>query len=355
MADELREVASFYRDRIDSSQKELSVAMKLLDMREQLEQHRAEILERLEITKDPDEAKKLSAEFEVVNEKLKQVKEEIQINCDQSMLESEATRGLGQHFHKDICLANIRMLLKKTKTQLGGMEKEAGVSTGYMSRLEKEGNTNDPSIEFVVTAADTFGVTVDDLIREPLPEISPTEEYVLGFLRELKSATRNDEINWAEETIKDLKNAEDAYLLGDLSHPLFQVYGEEAAEGEAYYSSFYGALKVQPFDSGYHAHLPGTNDSVYIEKVIFSESAKDEQPAFFYEVYLVSYDEAGPHASPVCCTAKMSTVISTAVENLYEEIEAGMKRVHISDDAKFSIAQFMNRKNPIIRAKEESE
>lgn len=261
----------------------------------------------------------------------------------------EATKGIGQHFHKDICLSNIRMLLKKTKTQLGAMEKEAGVSTGYMSRLEKDGNNNDPSIEFIVTAADTFGVSVDDLIRSIIPEMSPTEEYVLGFVNELKAATKSDEINWKEETIADLKKYDDAYLFNGLSHPLFRVYGDESPEGESYYSQFFGELKVQQYDSEFHAFLPGTNDAIYIEKVIFTENAKDEQPGFFYEIYLVSTDEDGDHVNPVCCTAKMGSLLSAAVESLYEEIEAGMKRVHISDGAKMSIAQFMNRKNPIIR------
>ncbi len=349
MADELREVASFYRERIDSSQKELSVAMKLMDMREQLQQRRADVLARLESATDPDEAKKLSAEFEKVNAELKKVNEDIQINCDQSILENEATRGQGQHFHKDICLTNIRMLLKKTKTQLGAMEKEAGVSTGYMSRLEKDGNTNDPSIEFVVTAADTFGVPVDDLIRGIIPEMSPTEQYVLGFVKELRTATRDDEMNWKEETTEELKKYEDACLFNGPSHPLYKAYGEDCPEGESYYSQFFGELKVQQYDSEYHAYLPGTNDAIYIEKVIFTENAKEDQPGYFYEIYLVSSDEGGSYASPVCCTAKMGSMIASAVESLYEEIEAGMKRVHISDGAKMSIASFMNRKNPIIR------
>ena len=58
-----------------------------------------------------------------------------------------------KNFNKTLCFSNIRELLRQNPdVKIGQIEKEAGIRLGYMSRLEKDGNTSEPSMEFVVTA-----------------------------------------------------------------------------------------------------------------------------------------------------------------------------------------------------------
>ncbi len=66
----------------------------------------------------------------------------------------EALLGEYKNFNKTLCFSNIRELLRQhPEVKIGQIEKEAGIRLGYMSRLEKEGNTAEPSMEFIVTAA----------------------------------------------------------------------------------------------------------------------------------------------------------------------------------------------------------
>ena len=66
-----------------------------------------------------------------------------------------------KNFDKLKLFRNIRKLLSSTGIKLGQIEKEAGCQPGYMSRLEKAGNTTDPTVEFVVTAAKALEVSID--------------------------------------------------------------------------------------------------------------------------------------------------------------------------------------------------
>lgn len=67
-------------------------------------------------------------------------------------------------FDKRRCMSAIYAIAKEKGVKIGDLEKETGVSTGYLSKLNKEENTSSPSIELLVAAAQLLGVTVDMLI-----------------------------------------------------------------------------------------------------------------------------------------------------------------------------------------------
>ena len=76
--------------------------------------------------------------------------------------------------------------VKNPDVKIGQIEKEAGIRLGYMSRLEKDGNTSEPSMEFVVTAAKLLKVSVDTLISVDLTGLTPTEQYITSFFDKFK-------------------------------------------------------------------------------------------------------------------------------------------------------------------------
>lgn len=95
-----------------------------------------------------------------------------------------------KNFNKTLCFSNIRELLRQNPdVKIGQIEKEAGIRLGYMSRLEKDGNTSEPSMEFVVTAAKLLKVSVDTLISVDLTGLTPTEQYITSFFDKLKEDT----------------------------------------------------------------------------------------------------------------------------------------------------------------------
>lgn len=100
--------------------------------------------------------------------------------------------------------SNIRELCKNKDIKIGTVEKEAGVALGYMSRLEKANNASEPSLDFVVAAATTLGVTVDDLLYKQFSLLSANQIFLLSFLEKLKNDTSNDALRWEKETEEKL-------------------------------------------------------------------------------------------------------------------------------------------------------
>lgn len=61
---------------------------------------------------------------------------------------------------------NVRFICKQRGLNIGDLEKQIGVSTGYFSRLEKNGLKI--SLLNVYNASEILGVTIDDLINKDL-------------------------------------------------------------------------------------------------------------------------------------------------------------------------------------------
>lgn len=126
-----------------------------------------------------------------------------------------------KNFNKHRCLENIRFLLKeKTDIKIGQIEKEASVSPGYMSRLEKDGNTSEPSMEFIVSAAKLLKISIDSLISVDFTGLTPTEQYLVNFFDKLKDDTLKDRLDWNIETASSLNRME-SDMNGYVDHPLF--------------------------------------------------------------------------------------------------------------------------------------
>ena len=133
----------------------------------------------------------------------------------------ESYLGECKNFNKTLCFSNIRELLRQNPdVKIGQIEKEAGIRLGYMSRLEKDGNTSEPSMEFVVTAAKLLKVSVDTLISVDLTGLTPTEQYITSFFDKLKEDTLKDRLDWNRETAFNLNRMEPD-MNGFVYHPLF--------------------------------------------------------------------------------------------------------------------------------------
>ena len=133
----------------------------------------------------------------------------------------ESYLGECKNFNKTLCFSNIRELLRQNPdVKIGQIEKEAGIRLGYMSRLEKDGNTSEPSMEFVVTAAKLLKVCVDTLISVDLTGLTPTEQYITSFFDKLKEDTLKDRLDWNRETAFNLNRMEPD-MNGFVYHPLF--------------------------------------------------------------------------------------------------------------------------------------
>lgn len=91
---------------------------------------------------------------------------------------------------------NIYYLAKKNNITLGKLEELVGLSAGYLSRLNREDNNSNPSIDVVSSFSKQLKVPVDILIKYDLSTLSPDDTYMLQFLTVLAGKTANNEIHW---------------------------------------------------------------------------------------------------------------------------------------------------------------
>lgn len=179
--------------------------------------------ERISESADSKEAYALSEKYgteEVILAQYKTLEKE-RNQWASYLTELETLIGEYKNFNKILCFSNIRELLRQNSdVKIGQIEKEAGIRLGYMSRLEKEGNTAEPSMEFIVTAAKLLKVSIDTLISVDLTGLTPTEQYITSFFDKLKEDTLKDRFDWNRETAFNLNRME-SDMNGFVYHPLF--------------------------------------------------------------------------------------------------------------------------------------
>ena len=124
-----------------------------------------------------------------------------------------------------------------------------------MSRLEKDGNTAEPSVEFIVTAAKLLKVSLDTLVSINLTGLTPTEQYIVNFFDKLKADTLADKLVWNRQTAFNLNNIEPDYD-GRIWHPLFS---EETffEEGETDYPEQVTRIVFNSKTFGPHTFISG--------------------------------------------------------------------------------------------------
>lgn len=225
-----------------------------------------------------------------------------------------------KEFNKRVCLSNIYFLAKQKNIKIGDLESAAGVSAGYISRLNKDTTKASPSIEMLVVVADMLGVSLDSLLHNDLEELTPTEKYMVDFLARLTQKTiDNDEI-WKRESYSKLRCVRQNEH-GDPDHPLFtwQTFSEIGGGGYpenftriSYNSLFRESEAVDIYDDGYV--LPFSGDkSLYLMKVGVPVEMDDRgnTTEIEYELYMVdrnwnvsivchsTWDEESPYNQPL--------------------------------------------------------
>ena len=245
------------------------------------------------------------------------------------------------NFDKYKCLRNIRELLKDSDLRLGSIEKEAGCQAGYMSRLEKEDNNTDPSMEFVVTAAKMLNVPMDILLKGDLGDLTDAEEYLMDFLKQLIEDTESCYLDWKLETeyylTDELKPDPET---NKLKHPfLFRYEGGE----ENFYASKFSNLETIDFrGNSYHCYLPKSDVYVYLLSI---EDTDEYNRESFYDLYLVRDYDDSYKVTPICSSRDIRQGLATKVELLYAWIEKRASNVHIDYEVVQILDKYMYSRN----------
>lgn len=253
-----------------------------------------------------------------------------------------------KEFNKRLCLSNIYYLAKQKNVKIGDLESAAGVSTGYISRLNKADTKTSPSIEMLVAVADMLDVSLDALLHHDFEILTPCEKYMVDFLSKLIEKTSNNDELWRRETFSKLSHIrtdED----GNPNHPLFSWqsrlnpgmggYPEEQSF-IAYNSLFREDENVNVCDDGYV--LPFGNQSLYLMKVIVSTEIDDKgnDAEYEYELYMV---DRSWNVSIVChSTWEEESPYNQPLIDLYAAAADSSKHPILSANVRSAIDNYMN-------------
>lgn len=283
-----------------------------------------------------------NANQEVINSNNELKDERSQLDAWHFMLE-DALKSY-KNFDKSIFFKNLRSLLKDNPdVKVGQIEKDANVRLGYTARLEKENNTAEPSVEFVVTAAKLLGVSVDTMLMTDISKMTPTELYLSDFFNKLKIDTIGDKLDWNIETKHDLDSI-DYDMNGHVYHPLFSeetVY-EESNCGDpviktkiVFNSKSFGPATCIAGDC-YNLRMKN-NTILYLMDIEKNVHHIDDPMAFAKEAW-ISVPRKG-------CSLLLGThdhsPLAPLLESLFIAVKECVKHPKINKDIKLAIDAFL--------------
>ncbi len=242
-------------------------------------------------------------------------------------------------YNRQRCFDNIYYLAREKNIKIGDLESSAGVSAGYLSRLNKEDVKTNPGIEVLAAIATRLEVTIDALISWDYSHLTASEKYMLSFIVELKKRTLNGEIRWTEQHLSYLQNIptdEDDNIM----HPLFKWWENKLTRiCEIDYNSLFNpGMRFSPCDSGYVINIGNTNN-VYLMKIGAHEPAEPYPPD--YELYLTNQ-----YSVETLC--RSDNIFYDELESLYNTITEAKKHVFFKPEVKHAIDNFFARKEDRI-------
>lgn len=260
----------------------------------------------------------------------------------QELIDAKAEHETTKRFKRQVCLNNVDYLLNKQNKKLGELEISSGNRPGYLSRMKSGKSNSDPSIEFLMTAAEELDVPLELLVSSDLTQMSATEEFIITFLRKLIEDTQKDELVWTRETPTELEKLEvdrDNNGYSCVGHPLYKVEEQhtdvEYFEFPTYNSLFFPNCGVKPCGNGYNAYLTGTNNHIYIMECGKGDDRLPWASDIFFEIYMVQVDRySNTYTKKLCNTLEMSSPIVTIVNSLVKNIITSLNRVHIESDVR---------------------
>lgn len=301
-------------------------------------------------TKNAEDLAKKNNDIETLYGSEEELEEEVQelenrrLQCEQILAKLKKALVDYKNFNKRQFFDNVRYLLKdNTSVKIGQIEKEAGVSAGYMSRMEKEGNTSDPSIELVYTASKLLGVSLDILLNVDLVALKPTEKYMVDFIQKLEVDTISDRLNWNIESA-DYLNQIEGDINGKPNHPLFslETFYEES---EIEYPNQVTDIRFVSHSFNCNTYINGDcfnlgmkdGSRLYLMDVSKSVHASNDMSAYAKEMWMYKPDMGGQYLIGTKDTPGLACVI----ESLFNTVKISARHPKVSIEAKSIIDAYM--------------
>lgn len=246
--------------------------------------------------------------------------------------------------------SNIYFLMEEKDIRVGQLEKELGVSSGYIARTYKDGGK--PSIDFLWNVSQILHTHIDILISVNLSKLTETERFIIDLIEKLNEDTSRDELNWKAEE-KGFEREISALQDGTATHPIFDTKEETSTNPAGYPDIYYTPIflskafgeKTLINDTCYYTEIEGGAD-IYLmsvkEKVethipkgkLFDPEAS--KPRESEEVWIYQ------NGSKQCLASTIeANYLKEIVMVLRESVADSVKHIKIDSQLKKALNQYM--------------
>lgn len=248
-------------------------------------------------------------------------------------------------FDKNRIIENIYFLAKEKGLKMGDIEKNAGVSPGYLSRINKSDSTSIPGIDLMYYIAQQLGVSVDTLLTAHYEQLTKADKYALDFIQKVIDDTREEKLDWEQlSTFQMQTDIELVHMYGVFEHEEYLEYDPASIDmgtickRPCFVSGFYEEGTTKVVGNGYIADI--MNEArIYLMAIEHIESQDTkEQRVQAYELYVEMEDGS---VEGICNSNMVNHEISMLMGQLYETLEELYSHVKLSKSVKNLLDMYM--------------
>ena len=245
-------------------------------------------------------------------------------------------------YEKRRCLENIYSLAKLKNIKIGDLEEQAGVSKGYLSRINKEDSTSSPTVELLDSIARQLGVGIDYLVNFSHEDLTPNEQLVFQFIDKLTRMTLSGKLEWLMET-RAILTADNA---DNVVNPLVSIMKERDNEGEVYDTHVYSSAILDDGNarvSGpcYYAKVKG-GATIFLNLVTYTVPNESARFGYVEEKGIVEVYLHSGTVQPICSTFYVADDIKKAVDNLYEAASSTPSKISLTKESQSIMRTLIN-------------
>ena len=253
-------------------------------------------------------------------------------------------------------LNNILILMNSRNLSFSDVEKEIGISIGYLSKMIKKGEAANPSMSTIWKLANYFDISVERLVDGDVTDPYDNLRLIIATMDFCRMNTISGTMKWKPITIESINeqlHAEESTLpiIGYRKHcvPLKEPYpnripstvSESCYKDKAIISHLAPNVRIYAVGPGYKG-LASENNWFHLYKLggcfqpIQSEEIDGSEPEFttFYDVWIEDTTTGKPKYSYVCTTRDADLQMRESIEQLYKTIDNAKTDITLDSDVR---------------------
>lgn len=240
-------------------------------------------------------------------------------------------------FDKNRLMNNINTLIKERGMKIGSLETEIDISTGYLSRMSKEGNDTMPGIDLIWKLAQKLEVSVDSLVTGDFQRSNDNLFFIMRFLHTLETDTNLHAVKWEKFTSYEELQEKYAFTNLPMTSTVCEVNMEKQTGSRMFKSMYDDKLKLRMSTENYC----GMGQGLGVILLFKLKTSRNDGSETVYEMYAIE-DSLEEDIIPLCSTLQNEGAIAPSILDLYNCIDRHERDMKVSEEARSLINRYMN-------------